>query len=59
MNRVFEVHGRMFKWKVCIYEDGKLVSTSDHRYLFKITAQTDASLFNEMERTRQKEMRLD
>lgn len=59
MAKSFKVVGRIFRWKVLMFENDYFVKATNHVYRFKFLAQADADNFNKMERTREKEMNLD
>ena len=59
MSKTFTVAGRIFRWKVCVYEDGKFLRETNHTYRFKPLAELDAANFNLMEQVREREINLD
>lgn len=59
VSKTFTVSGRIFRWKVCVYENGKFIRETNHTYRFRPLAELDAANFNLMEKVRQSEINLD
>lgn len=59
VNRTFKVAGRLFHWKLQVYENGTFIKETDHIYRFKYFAQSDVDYFTKMEKIRQMEINLD
>lgn len=59
VSKTFMVKGRIFHWKVLMFENDCFVKATNHVYRFKFLAQADADFFTKMERIREQEARLD